>query len=296
MSTLAWTTAKAVNAALVEAVARDESVLLLGDSLRRDGGHYRLAGIRALGDDHALDTPASDRAAAGFALGLALGGRRPVLELPHAAALIAVLPTVQRAAQIAATGFACPLVLRVPIGGEAGPVLDASVGALLPALAGARVCVAKDAASARRQLQHALQSSGPTVLLEPRALADTSAAFDGDHVGAALLTDDTPAHVTLAAYGAGVATALQAREQLREQGITAAVLDLAVLAPLDNELIGRCLRASGRLVVVSDDASLVAFVHQAAVQAAFLYLESPLGAAAPDPEAVVRAARQAVHW
>src|SRR5690606_29885719 len=123
-----------VRATLGDLMERDERIVVLGDSVGRAGG---LAGstdglLERFGPDRVLDLPVADRAALGFAVGLALGGRVPVVELPSTGRLPAVAEVLAEAARTASAGeFRVPLVLRVAYGDEARG-LDRPVGDLLP--------------------------------------------------------------------------------------------------------------------------------------------------------------------
>ena len=104
-------------------------------------------------------------------------------------------------------------------------------------------------------------------------------------------------HVTLAAWGHGVSTATDAADQLAQDGIEADVIDLVSLQPIDRALLGERVRTTGRLVVVHpDDPVMARLVHEAALQEAFLHLESPLAASAGDSQRVAAAARDSVHF
>jgi pyruvate dehydrogenase E1 component beta subunit len=270
--------ADVVASVLDDLVSRDAAVLVVGEER---GG---------TADDRHLVLPVSDRGTLGVAWGLALAGRKPVVQLSGTSRLAAVIEVLAEAGAAAARGDAVTLVVRVPYGTEAEG-LDRPVGPLLAALAGVDVVCASAGASAAGLLRWAVSRSTPTLVLEPRGLRATST----DHHAATLVRQGR--HVTLAAWGHGVSTATDAADQLARDGIDADVIDLVSLQPIDRTLLGERVRTTGRLVVVHpDDPVMARLVHEAALDEAFLHLESPLSHIAGDAQRVAAAARDSVHF
>lgn len=291
------TGAGAVRAALGDLMQRDERVVLLGDSVGRAGG---VAGstdglLDRFGPDRVVDLPVADRAALGFAVGLALGGRVPVVELPSTGRLPAVVEVLAESARVAQGGeFRVPLVVRVAYGDEAKG-LDRPVGDVLPD--GVRVLCASDPSQAAALLRAAIEQPGPTVLLEPRSVHLARGTLSPEPARLAARVVRTGDHVTLAAWGSGVQAACSAAEELGREGISAEVVDLVSLAPLDRETLGASVRKTGRLVVVHPgDAALAARVQQVGLDEGFVYLESPLAAALDTPAAIAGAARSSATF
>lgn len=291
------TGAGAVRATLGDLMQRDERVVVLGDSVGRAGG---IAGsteglLDRFGPDRVIDLPVADRAALGFAVGLALGGRVPVVELPSTGRLPAVVEVLAEAARVAGGGeFRVPLVLRVAYGDEAEG-LDRPVGDILPD--GVRVLCASDPSQAAALLRGAVEQSGPTVLLEPRSvhLARGTLSPEPAHLAARIVR--TGRHVTLAAWGSGVQAACSAADELHRDGISAEVIDLVTLAPVDRETLGASVRKTGRLVVVHPgDVALAARIQHVGLDEGFVYLESPLAGALDNASAIADAARASANY
>ncbi len=297
MTSRSLSTADAIRDVLSAAMAADPGVALLGEAVGRAGGVAgTCAGLRdAFGDERVRDLPVADRGTVGLALGLALSGRRPVVELADTSRLPAVLEVLADAVAIAAKReFPCPLVVRVPYGTEAAG-LDRPVGPWL--VPGLRVICSSDPASAAGLLRWALGQDAPVVILEPRALYPQRGTVGDDVLAPGARVLGSGRHVTLAGWGTGVATALTAAEALAAEGIDADVLDLVSLSPLDAATVGARVRETGRLVVVHpDDPGLARAVRQAALDEAFLYLEAPLADAPAASASVARAARDAVTY
>lgn len=291
------TGAGAVRTTLGDLMERDERIVVLGDSVGRAGG---IAGsteglLDRFGPDRVVDLPVADRATLGFAVGLALAGRIPVIELPSTGRLPAVAEVLAEAAQVAAGGeFRVPLVVRVAYGDEARG-LDRPLGDLLPE--GVRVLCPSDPSQAAALLRASVEQPGPVVLLEPRSvhLARGTVSADPAQLGARVLRSGE--HVTLAAWGSGVHAACAAADELSGEGLSAEVVDLVSLAPLDRETLGASLRKTGRLVVVHPgDPALAARIQRVGLDEGFLYLESPLAGASETPAAIAGAARSAVSY
>ncbi|HHO52886.1 MAG TPA: hypothetical protein ENK18_18925 [Deltaproteobacteria bacterium] len=269
---------QALHEVMIQALASDPTVAVLSEQISADGQERHLGRWRI--------TPVADRGTVGLAVGMALGGRRPVVCLSGTSRLPSILAPLSEASAIAQRGeFSVPLVLRIPYGTEAVG-LDQPVGRFLTELPGLTVVCASSPGIAAGLLRTALSGQRPVVLLEPRALQGSRGTVGPDAIdfGAQLVRRGQ--HVTLATWGAGVATATAAAATLSGEGIEADVIDLVSLAPLDRELLRARVRETGRLVVVHpQDPALARHVQQIALEEAFLYLEAPLGeAGATEPE------------
>ena len=294
-------TAQALHQVLRGALASDPQVILLGESVGRAGG---IAGttkgfLQTYGPERVLEFPIADRAMLGVALGLALAGKRPVVELTSTGRLLACTEVLAEAAAVAQAGsLAAGLVVRVPCGGQAGARIDAPVAELLAAIPGLQVVCGSSTERAAGLLRSALQCPGPVILLEPRTSYrnrghNNSAAHP---LGTASLVRPG-SQVLLASWGSGVATALAAADQLAANHYSAAVLDLVSLSPLDAKALGEHLRAIGRLVLVNaPEGGLASHVLPTAIKQAFLYLESPLESVTTHLDQVVLAAKRAVDY
>jgi pyruvate dehydrogenase E1 component beta subunit len=254
---------------------------------------------QGLDAERVIALPVADRANAAVAVGMALGGALPVLELSAPARLLACTEVLHEAAAIASAGeHAVPLVIRVPWGEEAGR-LDGAVLDLLASIPGLHAVVPRDAATASGLVQSALASRAPVVLLEPRRLASRGDATSEPRALTAAEVVRPGLHVTLAAFGAGVATALQAADALAARGIEAEVVDLVAVAPVDAATLGRSIQQTGRLVVVcpESDPAFARRVCRTGLDEAFLYLEAPLTAGPDDdPTRLADVAERAVRF
>ena len=292
-------TAAGLRRLLAGALDADSNRVLLGEEASRTGGAGGVtAGLADRFGDRIIDTSIADRGTLGFAVGLALAGKKPLVEVTSTGRLLAGLEVLANAASIAADGeFAVPLVVRVPAGGQAGERIDRPLAQVLVGLPGLTVLCPGTAGAVLGAYTAALRSRSPVVILEPRGLL-TRRTRDAEVIEAGrALHRAAGDHLTLVAWGSGVAAALDARETLARDGLSVDVLDLVSLAPLDTDLLGERIRATGRaLVVDAPEGPLGDTVLRAVLDAAFLYLEAPPATVAADPATLVRRASDLIHY
>ncbi len=238
----------------------------------------------------ALELPIADRAALGVALGMALGGQPVVAVLDGAGRLGAVAEILATAGGIAlAGGFDVPLVVRVPYGPEAGN-LDGAAGRFVANLDGVSVVAGSSAGRSSGLVRAASAARRPVVVLELRGnpLSPTvEVALDR------AVIEREGDHVVLASWAGGVAVALEAAEQLASEGISATVVDLVTLVPLDRATLRAEVERCGRLVVVDPAGDPLAdAVVQAGLAEAFWALEAPIRKVPGNLDAVLAASRE----
>ena len=293
--------AEAIRSVLDDALASDPSVVVLGESVGRMGGVAgSTAGLAKAHPDRVRDLPIADRGTVGLAVGMALGGQRPVVCLSGAARLPAVLAPLVDAGAMAHRGeFGVPLVVRVPFGEEA-PGWDTPVASTLVGATGIKMVCPADTAQASGLLRWALKQSTPVVILEPRTALMQRGRPSAQAIPPQARVLREGAHITLAAWGPGVRAALHAADRLASDGISAGVIDLVSLAPLDATTLGAAVRNSGRLVAIHPHATMPTVwtnqIQQAGLDEAFLYLEAPMGTAPAQADQVIGAARTAVNY
>ena len=277
---------------------QDPRTVVLGDHVARLGGFGGVFAGRA--DEHpdrVLDLPIADRGTLGFALGLALGGQRVVVELADTGRLWAGLEVLAEAAEIAATGeFPVRLCVRVPAGGQAGERVDRPAAEALAA-AGVQVLCPATSGQVRGAWEAALNARVPTVVLEPRTLITRRSEGAADVRAGQSRSVRPGTDVTLVSWGSGVGVAVQAADALLDHDIHAAVLDLVSLNPLDADGLGDAARATGRVVLVdAPEGGLSDRVLRAALDRAFLFLEAPPTTCAARVDDVVSAATDAALY
>ncbi|MDX2159486.1 MAG: alpha-ketoacid dehydrogenase subunit beta [Hyphomicrobiaceae bacterium] len=258
------TLVEAVTLALARTMQDDPSVIVLGEDVGRDGGVFRATdGLLArFGPDRVRDTPLAETAIAGVSVGLAACGLRPVAEIQFDGF---TYPTIDQMANHAARlrtrtrgRLSCPMVLRAPYGGgiHAPEHHSDSVETFFAHVPGLRVVIPSSPRQAYGLLLSAVRDPDPVVFLEPKRLYRSvreEVADDGR--GLPLDTCFTlreGGDVTLVAWGAMLREALAAAAQLASEGIEAAVIDVATLAPLDASSILRSVEITGRCVIAHE--------------------------------------------
>ncbi|MEZ6195936.1 MAG: transketolase C-terminal domain-containing protein [Planctomycetota bacterium] len=286
--------ADSLRSALERALEGDERVILLGGPHLAELPHARGLAARFDGD-RVIEGPDDEAALIGLARGLALTGRRPVVDLTAGDGIARAFETLARdlapLRYRSAGVFSAPMTLLVPQGSApgAGPDLGATPESWLTTLPGLRVVCASAATAPGALLEASLDGGDPVALLLPRDGGAPLAADDGIALDAArVLRSGT--ELTLIAYGGAVATALDAADAAAPHAIE--VLDLVSLAPIDAETLLASVARTGRAVVLQDAprshgvaAEVAALVAERAIE----YLEAPvLRVAAPDGPAPMR--------
>jgi pyruvate dehydrogenase E1 component beta subunit len=255
--------ARALNAALHDAMAEDESVVVFGEDVGQLGGVFRVTdGLMAtFGESRCFDTPLAESGIVGTALGMAMYGFRPVVEMQFDAfaypAFEQITSHVAKMRNRTRGALTVPLVIRVPYGGGIGGVEHHSDSseAYYTHTPGLTVLAPSGAGDAYSMLREAIELEDPVVFLEPKrrywAAEDVSLPLRTEPAGRAVVRrpgDD----VTIVTYGASVPVALDAAEAGGEEGWSIEVIELRSLAPLDADTVAASIRRTGRAVVVHE--------------------------------------------
>ena len=253
----------ALREALSEEMLRDEAVFVLGEDVGRYGGAYAVTKgmLEEFGPKRVIDTPLSEAIILGAAIGAAMTGGRPVVEIMYVDFMTLVMDQlVNQAAKFRYMfGTSVPLVVRTQqgIGRGAGAQHSQSLEAWFTHIPGLKVAAPSTPADAKGLLKTAIRDDDPVVFLEHKRLYDRKGELPDQ--GCELLVPLGSASVkregvdvTLIAWSAMVQTALEAAETLAEEGISAEVLDLRSLAPLDDEALLASVARTRRAVVVHE--------------------------------------------
>ncbi len=258
------TLAKALNAGLRKAMEDDPQVLVMGEDVGRLGGVFRITdGLQKdFGEDRVIDTPLAESGIVGAAVGLAMRGYRPVVEIQFDGFVYPAYDQI--VCQVAKLHFRSqgrvrvPMVIRIPFGGGIGAVEHHSESpeAQFVHTPGLKVVACSNPADAYVMLQQAIRCDDPVVFLEPKRLYHSAKAdLDLDAVPAPLWQSRVVragSDATLVAYGPTVSTCLDAATVAAEEGRSLEVIDLRTLSPLDLLPVVESVRRTGRLVVVHE--------------------------------------------
>jgi len=282
---------EAVRSAIREALERDQRVFLMGEDVGKYGGSYAvsLGLLEQFGRERIRDTPLSELAFVGCGVGAALGGMRPIVEVMTVNfSLLALDQIINNAAllrHMSGGQLSVPLVIRMATG--AGRQLAAqhshSLEGWYAHIPGIRILAPATVQDARSMLWPALQNMNPVLIFEHVLLYNIEGEVDESAAG----TDISRARVqrpgtdvTLITYGGTLWKTLDAAQELAQDGISAEVIDLRVLRPLDDATIVESVRKTRRAVIIDEgwrSGSLSAEVSARIMEQAFYELDAPVG-------------------
>jgi len=282
--------AAALNAALADALADDPRVLVFGEDVGTLGGVFRVTdGLAArFGEDRVFDTPLAESGIVGTAIGMAMNGLVPVVEMQFDAfaypAFEQVTSHLAKLRNRTRGRIGLPIVVRIPFGGGIGGVEHHSDSSetYYVHTPGLRVVTPGTPADAYRLLRQAIECPDPVIFLEPKRrywAKEARAAAGGPGIGQALIrrpgTD-----VTLIAYGGTVATALETADAAAaERGWDVEVVDLRSLSPFDDATVAASVRRTGRAVIAHEASGFAGYGAEVAArltEQCFYYLEAPI--------------------
>jgi pyruvate dehydrogenase E1 component beta subunit len=254
---------EAINDCFHTELARDDSVLVLGEDVGRAGGVFRAtAGLQQrFGVDRCVDTPLAEAGMLGAAVGLCMAGWRPICEMQYDAfaypCLDQLITHVGRYHWRTGGGMEFPLVVRMPYGGgvRAPELHDDSPEAYYVHTPGIKVAIPSTPADAKGLLAAAIRDPDPVVILEPKLIYRTERGEvpEGDYVvplGKARLAR-TGDDITLVAYGAMVPLCESVADVLVDEA-SIEVLDIRSLKPLDEDALLESAAKTGRVVIVQE--------------------------------------------
>ncbi len=281
---------EAINLALAEEMARDASIIVLGEDVGQLGGVFRVTdGLwQQFGPERVIDTPLAESGIVGVSLGLAVGGFKPVAEIQFDGflppALDQLMSHISRYRTRSRGLFTQPLVIRFPYGGgiHAPEHHSESPEAILAHTPGLKVVIPATPADAKGLLVAALRDPDPVVFMEPKRLyrAIREEVPAGEYLvplGQAKIVRPGE-QVTVIAWGAMVREALRAADQLAPEGISAEVIDVRSISPLDDDTLMASVQKTGRVVIVHEaprTCGLAAEIMARINERAFLSLAAP---------------------
>jgi pyruvate dehydrogenase E1 component beta subunit len=283
------TMAQALNRALRDALAADERVVVFGEDVGALGGVFRITDglTRDFGEHRCFDTPLAEAGILGSAVGMAMNGLRPVVEMQFDAfaypAFEQLTSHVAKLRNRTRGRVTLPLVIRVPYAGGIGGVEHHSDSseAYYVHTPGLHVVAPSTVDDAYDLLRAAIDSPDPVIFLEPKRLywskSDVSPAA-GAPIGRAAVRR-AGRSATLIAYGPTVPTALDAAREAESEGWDLEVVDLRSLVPFDDETVCASVRKTGRAVVVHEAQGFAGFGAEIAARVTercFHHLHAPI--------------------
>lgn len=285
------TYAEAIREALGQAMESDERVFLFGEDVGTYGGAFGVTGdlVHRFGEQRVRDTPISELGIVGAAVGAALAGMRPIVEIQFSDFTAQAMDQIaNQAAKIhfmLGGAAEVPMVLRAPGGSGTGAAAQhsQSLEAWFTHIPGLKVVMPSTAADAKGLLLAAIDDPNPVIVLEHKLLYKQSGPVPQDATREPLgraAVRRSGEDVTIVATGVMVSRALEAAEQLAAQRISATVVDPRTLKPLDDQTIVDTVAATGRALLVQEAPRSGGFMAEVAAlladSPAFGYLRAPL--------------------
>ncbi|NJI58118.1 alpha-ketoacid dehydrogenase subunit beta [Microbacterium oxydans] len=281
---------KALNAGMRKAMENDPKVLLMGEDIGKLGGVFRVTEHlqRDFGDRRVLDTPLAESGIVGTAIGMAMVGYRPVIEIQFDGFVFPAFDQITT--QLAKLtnrhegALSMPIVIRIPYGGHIGAVEhhQESPEAYFAHTPGLRVVSPSTPNDAYWMIQEAIASNDPVIFMEPKSRYWQKGEVDLDASAVPLHSSRvvrTGSDVTLVGHGAMVTTLLQAAALAEAEGTSCEVVDVRSLSPVDYAPILDSIRKTGRMVYAQEAqgfASIGGEIAATVMERAFYALEAPV--------------------
>jgi len=258
------TMVQAIQDALRTALREDPRAVVLGEDVGLNGGVFRVTeGLQAeFGADRVADTPLAENGIVGAAIGMALYGMKPIVEIQFVdfiyPAFDQIVSELAKMRWRSAGQYSCPVIVRAPYGGgiRGGLYHSQSPEAYFCHTTGLKVVIPATPSDAKGLLLEALRGEDPVLFLEPKRLyrSTRDEVAEGAYttpLGSARIAREGE-HCTVLAYGAMVPIALESAEQAAASGWSIEVIDLRTLLPLDQETVLASVQKTGRLVIVHE--------------------------------------------
>jgi len=287
----------AVLEAIAEEMRADPKVVVIGEDIGAAGGVFlQTKGLfEEFGARRVIDTPISESAIVGMAVGAAMTGLRPIVEIMFGDFItLGMDQLVNQAAKVrymSAGGFTVPLVLRtaIGVGGNLGPQHSQSLHAWMAHVPGLKVVMPSNAADAKGLMRAAIRDDDPVIFFESRSSYNTKGPVpEGEHIvplGRAAIAREGR-DVSVVAVGSMVTLALQVAQRLADEGISVEVVDVRSLVPLDAKTIVESVKKTSRALVLDAGHAQFGVTGEIAAmigEQAFDWLDAPVGRiAAPN--------------
>ena len=279
MSERIITYAEAIREAIGQAMEADESVFMLGEDIGVYGGAFGVSGdlYHRFGEERVRDTPISELGIVGAAVGAALVGMKPIVEIQFsdftAQAMDQIVNQAAKIHFMLGGELSVPMVLRAPSGSGTGAAAQhsQSLESWFAHVPGLKVVLPSSPADAKGLLLAALDDQNPVIVLEHKLLYKTSGHVPEEMYRTPIGVSNTVregSDLTIVATGVMVSRSLEAAAQLASHGIEAAVIDVRTLSPLDMDPINASVANTGRLMLVQEAPKHVGFMAEVAARVA----------------------------
>jgi pyruvate dehydrogenase E1 component beta subunit len=280
----------ALNNALRDAMAEDENVVVFGEDVGPLGGVFRITdGLHAeFGEERIWDSPLAESGIVGTAIGMAIYGLRPVIEMQFDAfsypAFEQIVSHVAKMRNRTKGRVSLPIVIRIPCAGDIGGVEHHSDSseAYWTHTPGLTVVTPSNPADAYSMLREAIASDDPVIFMEPKSRYWSKQQLElpvtTEPMNTAVVRREGR-DVTLIAYGPTVKTAMETAELAEEEGLSVEVVDLRSLSPFDDATVGASVRKTSRAAVLHEAAQFGGYGAEVAARVTereFYHLAAPI--------------------
>jgi pyruvate dehydrogenase E1 component beta subunit len=317
---------EAIQEAMSEEMRRDSNVILMGEEVAEYNGAYKASKgmLDEFGADRVIDTPIAELGFAGIGVGAAMNGLRPIVEfMTWNFALLAsdqIINSAAKMLQMSGGQFSVPIVFRGPNGtaGQLAATHSQSFEAMYSHFPGLKVITPSNPYDAKGLLKAAIRDNDPVVFMESEKMyGDKGEIPDGEYILPIGVADvkRQGSDVTIVSFGKIMKVALAAAEELAKEGISAEVIDLRTIRPMDTETIIKSVQKTNRLVVLEESfpfASISSEIAYRIQRFAFDYLDAPvirvtqsdtpfpfamplLEAASPNVEKLIKAVKEVMY-
>jgi pyruvate dehydrogenase E1 component beta subunit len=309
-----------------EEMRHDPNVIILGEEVAEYNGAYKASKgmLDEFGESRVIDTPIAELGFAGIGVGAAMNGLRPIVEfMTWNFALLAsdqIINSAAKMLQMSGGQLSVPIVFRGPNGtaGQLAATHSQSFEAMYSHFPGLKVITPSTPYDAKGLLKSAIRDNDPIVFMESEKMyGDKGEIPDGEYlvpIGVADVKREG-SDVTIVSFGKIMKVALSAAEELAKEGISAEVIDLRTIRPMDTETIIKSVKKTNRLVVLEESfpfASISSEVAYRVQRYAFDYLDAPvirvtqtdtpfpfsqplLEAASPNVEKLIKAVKEVMY-
>ena len=285
------TVREALRDAMAEEMRRNESVFLMGEEVAQYEGAYKISQglLDEFGDKRVIDTPITEHGFAGLAVGAAFGGLNPIVEFMTfnfaMQAMDHIINSAAKTLYMSGGQMGCPIVFRGPNGAASrvGAQHSHCYAAWYAQVPGLKVVMPYSAADAKGLLKSAIRDPNPVIFLENEMMYGTS--FDVPDledftvpIGKAKIWREGT-DVTLVSFGIGMKYALEAADRLATEGVSAEVVDLRSLRPIDYDTLINSVKKTNRCVTIEEGfpvASIGNHLSATIMERAFDYLDAPV--------------------
>ncbi len=281
---------QAINDGLDTLLEKDSNVLVFGEDVGVEGGVFRVtSGLqKKYGEERVFDTPLAESAIAGTAVGMAVTGLRPIVEMQFSGfvypAFNQIISHVARMNARSRGKYKTPMVIRMPYGGNVKALEhhSESMEALFAHIPGLKVVIPSSPFDAKGLVIAAGETDDPVIFMEPKKVyRSIKQEVPEDHysipIGKARVTDEG-SDITVISYGAMLWNVRKAMGMAKNENISVELIDLRTIYPIDRDTIAESVKKTGRVLIVTEGpssfgtgAEIISIVNEDA----FLYLEAP---------------------